>query len=385
MDERSPQAAHTLKIDNRPEWVARLLRPRLIVTVLVVALLALVVGRWLLHRAAHISTSDARIAADMVAVSTDVSGRITALHVAVGERVAAGDLIYEIDARSARYGLAEYQAERDRLLAEIAREEARVGMSTSIADSEIDASRAGTRSAEASIEAARADLDAAQRDFARTRDLFERGLSTQSALDPARNRLESARQALAVALASRDTASAEQRRAVVSGEEVQLIARNIDVLSASIQQVEARIDRQKVLLDQHTIKSPIDGVIDELFYDPGEHSLQGFRMALLHDPDKVWVRANIKETEVRHVQPGAKVLVRVDSAPGANVTGRVALVRELTVAEAALMPNPNATGVFTKITQRIPIRIELDPTDIALRPGTMVSVEIARNDKPVQP
>jgi len=118
--------------------------------------------------------------------------------------------------------------------------------------------------------------------------------------------------------------------------------------------------------------------VDEIFFDAGERTLSGFRVALLHDPNKVWVSANIKETHVRHVEVGAAAKIKVDSAPDASVTGRVAVIRDLTVAEAALMPNPNATGVFTKITQRIPVRIELDSGDTYLRPGSMVRVSIER-------
>ncbi len=380
MDTHTPEALKTRDPDHRLTVREIIARPRLIIATagLLVALVLLTI--WVMERSAHITTSDARIAADMVAVSTDVSGRVMALHVSVGERVKAGDLIYSIDDREARHQLHEYQADAARLAAEIVREEARVGLTASRASSVIDASRAGGRSADASVEAARYDLATAQRDHARTRDLFDRGLTTQSALDVVSNRLESARQALAIAEAQRATASAEERQAEVSSEETQLIAHNLDVLRADRERISARIARQEVVLDQHQIRTPIDGIVDELFYDVGEHTLPGFRVALLHDPDAVWVNANIKETQVRHVDPGARVDIHVDSAPGAEVTGRVELVRDLTVAEAAMMPNPNASGVFTKITQRIPVRIAIDNSDIRLRPGTMVRVKIHKRD-----
>lgn len=376
MDTRTPEALKTPETDTQPAWLAMLKRPRLIATALGLLLVVVLLTSWILERSAYVSTSDARIAAEMVAVSTDVSGRVTQLHVSVGDRVRTGDVLYSIDAREARHQLAEYEAEAARLDAEIAREGARIGLSTSKASSEIDASRAGSRSADASVEAARSDLATAERDFARASDLFERGLTTQSALDQVRNRLESARQTLAMAQARRASASAEERRAVITREEVDLIERNLDVLRADRKRIAARIARQQVVVDQHEIRSPIDGVVDELFYDIGEHTLPGFRVALLHNPESVWVNANIKETQVRHIHPGAPVAIHVDSAPNADVTGRVILVRDLTVAEAAMMPNPNATGVFTKITQRIPVKISVEQADVRLRPGTMVTVRI---------
>ena len=344
-------------------------------------LFLLLASLFVVDRGAYVSTADARIAADMIAVSTDISGRITSVTVSEGDRVKAGDAIYTIDDREAAYTLAQYQAEANRLRAEIAREEARAGLATSKAGSQVAARQAGTRSASASVEAARSNLENARQEHERTKNLFEQGRIPKSTYDQAKNALDTAAQALLRAQAERETAAADQRTASITGQEVRLIDYDLSVLHAELEQAEARVDGQKVVLEQHTIRAPIDGVIDELFYDAGEHSLRGFRMALMHDPDSVWVSANIKETDIRSVAPGAAVLVRADSHPSAPLKGRVSRIREATLSEAAMMPNPNANGVFTKITQRIKIRIDLEPSDVHLRTGTMVTVRI-RKSKP---
>lgn len=355
-------------------------RIRLAVILAAVALGAIFLFRFLSERAGYVATADARIASDMVAVSTDISGRITTLAVSKGDRVAAGDVIFEIDRREAELALAQYQAEADRLRAEIQREEMRANLSTSKAGSEVAARRAGTLSASASVAAAMSDFETAQSDFARTEDLFARGRVTQAALDRAQNELDTAQQAVRRAEADADRALAEQRTASIAGEEVALIEYDLSVLRAALRQAEARVEAQEVVVDQHTIRSPIDGVVDELFYDVGEHSLRGFRMALVHDPDAAWVSANIKETEIRHVQPGAPVAVKIDSYPGREFEGRVTAINDSTLAEAALMPNPNANGVFTKITQRISVRIDLEAAGVPLRPGTMATVRIEKTE-----
>ena len=351
-------------------------RARIIALIAVVALVGYAMLHFMLDRAAYVSTADARIAADMIAVSTDISGKITSVKVSEGDEVKAGDILYTIDDREAAYTLAQYEAEAERLRAEIDREETRIQLASSKAGSEVEARRAGTHSASASVEAARSNFETAQRDYDRTKDLFERGLVPQSNLDQAKNALDTAQQALLRAQADRESAVAEQRTASITGEEVRLIEAGLPILRANLEQAEARVDAQKVVVEQHTIRSPIDGVVDELFYDAGEHSLRGFRMALLHDPNAVRVSANIKETDIRNVQVGAPVLVRADSEPGKLIKGHVARVHDATIAEAALMPNPNANGVFTKITQRISVRIDLEPTDVRLRPGSMVRVRI---------
>ncbi|HAY07860.1 MAG TPA: HlyD family secretion protein [Hyphomonas sp.] len=329
-------------------------------------------------RTSNVATSDARIAAEMIAISTDISGRITSVGVREGDRVKAGDVIYTIDDREAGYTLAQFEAEANRLRAEISRAEARAGLATSKAGSQIAARAAGTESASASVEAARSNRDTAKREYDRVRGLFERGLIAQSGLDQARNALETAEQALHRAQADRATAAAEQRTANISGEEVRLIDHDLVILQADLDRAVARVEAQKVLIEHHTIRAPTDGVIDELFYDPGEHSLRGFRMALMHNPDEVWVSANIKETDIRHIRIGAPVTVRADSDPSHPIRGRVTRISNATLAEAAMMPNPNANGVFTKITQRISVRVDLDPNDAQLRPGTMVRVRISR-------
>lgn len=343
-------------------------------------ILVLLAGLFMVDRGAYVSTADARIAADMIAVSTDISGRITSVTASEGDRVSAGDALYTIDDREAQYLLAQFQAEANRLRAEIAREEARAGLATSKAGSQVAARQAGTRSASASVEAARVNLENAQQEHNRTKNLYEQGRIPKSTYDQAKNALDTAAQALLGAQAERETAAAEQRTASITGEEVRLIDYDLSVLHAELERAEARVDAQKVVLDQHTIRAPIDGVIDELFYDAGEHSLRGFRMALMHDPDAVWVSANIKETDIRKVAPGAPVLVRADSHPSERLEGRVTRIREATLSEAAMMPNPNANGVFTKITQRIKVRIDLEPSGVHLRTGTMVTVRIRKSD-----
>lgn len=357
---------------------ALLLRPRLVIALVLAAIAVTVIANWLVHRSNHVTTADARIAADMIAISAEVSGTVTASHVSVGDRVSKGDLLYELDDREPRLQLESQIALRDGLLIQIEQTRTRMGLVDSKSGTQVDASQAGEMSARAAVSAAESDLATKQREFDRIATLLERGRVTQDVWDNSNNALETAKQNLRAAEAAVAAAVANSRQAVLSVKDTSLIAQDLQILEAAVRQANAEIERQEVVLEKHRIHSPIDGVVDELFFDIGERSLQGFRVALMHNPDQVWVSANIKETEIRKVRPGARVEIHVDSAPNETVTGRVAVVRDLTVAEMALMPNPNASGVFTKITQRIPIRIELDDTSVALRPGSMVRVTIDR-------
>ncbi|MCH9751392.1 MAG: efflux RND transporter periplasmic adaptor subunit [Alphaproteobacteria bacterium] len=315
----------------------------------------------------------------MIAISAEISGTITASHVRVGDRVEAGELIYEIDDREQVLQLQAQIAMRDGLLAQIVQTRMRVGLISSKSGTQIDATQADERSAMARVGAARSDQITKQEEYERIDKLFERGRVTQDALDSSANALEAAKQALRAAEADVSSASAKTRQAILSVDDSGLVAQDLQILEAQVRQANAQIEEQKIVIQKHKIRSPISGVIDELFFDTGERSLQGFRVALLHNPDDVWISANIKETEIRKIEVGNRVRVRVDSQPNTRVTGAVSTIRELTISEMGLMPNPNATGVFTKITQRIPIRIDLDDTEGQLRPGSMVRVKIARS------
>jgi len=372
---------HPLTFRQRAAWFARSPLARKVLLAGLAGLVFLLAVRFIADRVTYVTTSDARIAADIIAVSTDVSGRIIRVDVREGDTVTAGDVLYVIDDREARFLLAQYEAEANQLRAEISREEARTGIVKSRAGSEVDARRAGTQSALATVEAAKSDLETARREHERAKGLFERGLIAQSRYDQTKNALDTAAQTLRRAQADQETAAAQQRTASFSGQEVRLIDNDLEILRARLDQAEARIQAQTVVAEHHTIRSPVKGVVDELFYDAGEHSLRGFRMAMLHDPGSVWVSANIKETDIRHIRPGAPVIIRADAAPSERIRGRVARINETTLAEAAMMPNPNASGVFTKITQRIQVKIDIDPGNVHLRSGTMVTAKIRKQSR----
>ena len=102
----------------------------------------------------------------------------------------------------------------------------------------------------------------------------------------------------------------------------------------------------------------------------------GRRIALLHDPSSVYIEANIRETEIRRVAPGQPVRIEVDAYPGRAFAGRVLRIGEAATSQFALLPNPNPSGHFTKVTQRLPVRIEVEDPSAPLRPGMMVEVFI---------
>ncbi|MEZ5997102.1 MAG: biotin/lipoyl-binding protein, partial [Hyphomonas sp.] len=244
-----PQADGHASVETEQEAAPRVRLPaffrtprgRMAIAVVVGLLVLFLLGRFLADRAAYVSTSDARVAADMIAVSTNISGPITSKPVSAGDTVRAGDVLYTIDDREAAFALQEYEADAERLRAEIAREEARIGLASSKAGSEVAARRAGAQSATASVESAKSDYETAEREYERTKGLFDRGLVPQSSLDQAKNAMDTAAQAVRRAEADHESAVAEQRTASIAGEEVQLIEHDLAVLNAQLEHAEARV------------------------------------------------------------------------------------------------------------------------------------------------
>ena len=136
------------------------------------------------------------------------------------------------------------------------------------------------------------------------------------------------------------------------------------------------MEKQKLDLNDRTIRSPVDGVIDKTFIKVGEYVTPGQRLALAHDPAKIWIEANIKETQIRKLKIGQRVELGVDAYPDIAFEGRVLSIGNATTSEFALLPSPNPSGNFTKITQRMAVRIAIDQKDDLLRPGMMVEVNI---------
>ena len=124
------------------------------------------------------------------------------------------------------------------------------------------------------------------------------------------------------------------------------------------------------------------GARDKLvrFVRKGEHVQAGQRILMFHDPDDIWIEANIRETDVGRIRVGMKADIRVDAYPGKLFEGKVFRIGQAATSQFALLPDPNPSGNFTKITQRLPVRILLGEKNPDLRPGMMVEVYIALRD-----
>jgi membrane fusion protein (multidrug efflux system) len=251
-----------------------------------------------------------------------------------------------------------------------------------VTGSQQDQQRARLEAARAALPAAEAERVYAEGEFARATQLMGSGSGTRQRHDQTRSLLETATQRVLSVAAEIRTVEAQLAAAGAGREELTVLRRQRDAIEPQRLELVAQRERVALEIADRTIRMPFDGVVDRVFVDAGEYVTPGQRLLLVHDPARVRVEANVKETEIRHFRAGTPVRVRVDAYPGRRFEGVVERVGAAATSEFALLPSPNPSGNFTKITQRLPVRIALPQgaADGLLRPGMMVTVEAAAGD-----
>lgn len=351
-------------------------RRKLVVIIAVLLIgLAVIVG-WLTLRAGKVNSTDARIAAHVIAVSSEVSGRVVDLQVRAGQRVRAGQILASIDPADSRLALERIDAEIARIEAQQAQLRAQQAAVVRRVGEQMGVSAAGVSAAQADALARQAEVAAARSAFDRSKTLFERGLVAQSRFDEDQARLRAAEQNAARAQAQIAGSRAQVGVTREGTSEVEVLEAQVAALDAQKEGLRAQRGQQTLDLGRREIRAAFDGVIDQTFIDAGEFVTAGTRLLMYHNPSEIWIDVNIKETDVRKITVGAPARVKIDAYPGQVFDARVSEVGGAATSQFALLPNPNPSGNFTKVTQRIPVRLEIVQQQIPLRPGMMVEATI---------
>jgi membrane fusion protein (multidrug efflux system) len=304
------------------------------------------------------STDDAYLQADYTTISPKVSGYISAVLVADNEPVKAGQVLARIDDRDFRTALEQAKADVAAAQAQIQNLNAQADLQTSL-----------VAQAEANLSASQAGAQFARADYARFHALRQVGYASAERDDQA-------------ATAMREKAAALQRDEAA----VAAARKQIDVIAAERAKAETVLAHNRAIEHQAelnvgytTITAPIDGTVGARSLRPGQYVQAGTALMAVVPLKAVYVVANFKETQLTHVRAGEPVTLEVDTFPGATVTGHVDSLSPASGLEFALLPPDNATGNFTKIVQRIPVKIVLsahDPLVGRLRPGMSVTATI---------
>ena len=346
-----------------------------------VAIAAIVFSaREVISRMTHVYEYDARVMTDHVTISSRVDGVLRDLKVDTGDTVTAGAALAQMDDRVPALELRALQAELAALQTERSQYVARSSMVTQQTDSRYKTRLTSIRAERARRGALVAELRLARQEYKRFKSLFDKRVIARSRLDRAES--EVSRLASDVRRADAEIASSrgQAQEAQADKAELSVIKQEAALVDFKEAMLRARIARHEALLSYRTIQTPKSGVIDRVFVEEGEFLGEGRRVLMLHDPENTWVEANIKETQVRRLKVGQRVAIDVDAYPDEKFIGRVAKIGGAATSSFALLPTPNPSGNFTKVTQRIPVKITFEQRPRPLAPGMMVEVEIDTRD-----
>jgi membrane fusion protein (multidrug efflux system) len=340
-------------------------RKRILIGVAAVAAAAAIWfgGDWLMNGRFNLTTDNARVNSDITRVTPRVEGYVTAIHVSENQRVKAGDLLIELEA-------ADFQTRVTQAKAELAQAEADAAQ----ARARIAAQRNTIAEARAGREAADATADLSISDAKRLAELAERGWYPKARLEQAEAAQRTARAQLDQAQAS-VTAQQSQLTSIEAGSQSALA--KVDAARAKLEAAELDLARTKIY-------APVDGTVANKMVAEGQLLAPSqVALAIVVSEDK-WVVANFKETQLAEMKPGQCAKIHVDAFPSAHITGKVDSIAPSTGGTFSLVPQDTATGNFTKIVQRVPVKIVLDKgaeggslaTDL-LRTGMQVTATVS--------
>jgi membrane fusion protein (multidrug efflux system) len=330
--------------------------------------IALIAGVWFAYQYVTVgrcivSTDDAYVGVDMAIMSPKVPAYVAEVPIVDNQPVKEGDVLVRLDDGDYRLAL-------DQAKSKLATQNAAIVTF----DAQIKSATAAAAQARAQLDSAKANVVKTEADYGRTNALSAKDWSTKASLD--------------AALAARDSA-----RAQVKADEaaIQAADANIALLHAQRDQAVRVAKELQVSVDQAArdlaftvIRAPFNGVIGNKSVQVGDYVTPGKRLAAVVPLDKVYVDANLKETQLGPVVVGQEADVRVDALDGAVLKGTVESVSPASGSQFSLLPPENATGNFTKIVQRVPVRIAVPASEAKgrLRPGLSVVVGIDTRTTP---
>ena len=311
-------------------------------------------------------TENAYVQGDVAMLAFRVDGNVGAIRVADNQRVVRGDVLLELDPALYRARVAQAEAS----LADATGAIATLAEQLALQAAQVTVNQALL--AQAGAEQARASADAR-----RYQGLAAQGWSSRQTEE--RARADGLKAAAAIGSAEAQLAAARQQMVVLQAQARQAEARR-DQAAATLRL--AQID-----LEQTVLRAPFDGIVGNRAAQLGQYVRPGQNLiAVAPPPERQWVVANFKETQLARFRPGMPVRVTVDALDGLELHGRIDSLAPATGSLFSLLPPENATGNFTKIVQRVPVRVALDAADAArlalLRPGLSVVAEADTRDDP---
>ena len=401
--------------DQRPSAMERI-RNNPVLLIAGAAVLITVAGAWW-HYEGRESTDNAQIDGHIYAVSAKVGGKVLRVLAENNQNVEAGAMLVEIDTEDYALAVDGTQGIYDEAEANYRARLSNVPVVTETTASKLSDAEAGVEAARASLEATQrsaeaanashtasqaqlrlvqANTEKASRDLERMQQLLLSGVISQQQMETAQAAADSnhaaveAAQALQVnakmALQAASSKTAQEQAKLAQSEATLQAARTApqqlavtmaqaDSAKARMAQAWAALRQAKLNLEAAAIRAPVAGIVSKRSVEPGQNVQPGQPLLAIVPLEEVWVTANFKETQLRNIRPGQRVVISVDAYGGRKYEGHVDSIAAATGAKFSLLPPENASGNFVKVVQRLPVKIVIekgqDPEHL-LRPGMSV-------------
>ncbi len=325
---------------------------------------------WATALASTVKTENAKVAGDLADVSSRVSGRITGIDVQEGQEIKAGQILvtlddsqYRINVQQAQAALHVAQANYNKLPDDV-----------KAAGAAVKKSQAGLDANQASLRSAQVALDDARRQWETSKALFASGGISQEAMNTAESNYSKAQANVEVA-----AANVEAGKASVQASQIVMDSLNnsaAGVYRAQIEQAQALFDNAKLTQENSRIIADIDGTILRVPVSVGENVMAGQTLLTMSNLNNTWINVNIEEKKIDRIKVNQTAEVSLDAYPGKIFQGKVFEVGDVSQSTFALFSTESSSGSFTKVAQRIPVKIRIDSGGTLLKPGMSAVVKI---------
>lgn len=358
--------------DTKQIWT-----PTNVAAVALLILSTLWLAWWFYDRSNYVYVTDARISSTMINVSSRIPGWVVDFPLTEGQRVNEGELLVKIDARDTELQLKEIEARLVTWGSEFEKRQLELTLAEKQTASALATEQSVLAASQAQLSGALVEKNRAAKELKRATSLLADKMISEETFDQREAAYHQAVEAESRQKAEVSAAKARVLSAEANLARLDVLRKELEITGQKRRELEVERDRLATRLDDHLILSQIPGVVDETFINAGEYVYPGQRILMLHNPDNVWVKANIKETDIRNIKVGSPVEVSVDAYPGQTLQGKVTRIGESATSQFAMLPSPNPSGNFTKTTQRLEVRVDLTEVGaLPLKPGMMVELQI---------